>query len=837
MAALSVLLCLSLFICSIAHASGVTDIKGNWAASEIEKALSTGYVKGYPDGSFRPNGGVTRAEFVTMVDSAFQVAPGQGKTSFKDVHSKDWFVKDIQSAVAAGFVNGYPDGTFRPQQTIDRQEAAGMMAKLLNLSGKEGNSNTLGIFSDGSQIDTWARPSVTGLIASGIMSGYPDQTFRPQNIISRAEAVVLINKALAFQFTPVSTQLQVEGDYVNVRSGPGMNNPVIGQAHQGDTLQAMAKSSDDWYQIDYQGGTGWVAGWVVQVYQAAKPLTPTSPATGTTTPTSPATGTTTPTSPATGTTTPTSPATGTTTPTSPATGTTTPTSPATGTTTPTSPATGTTTPTSPATGTTTPTSPATGTNANPGTLNVQVEQSNTGTTVDITGAQGNYQYQEETNPQSLLVTIPGITAVQSPSEIDVGTGGLDKITTSFPVATPGTTTSGTTSGTEPVTTTGTNASVATPGTAQVLISFTAAQAPLLYSIKQGAPGELLITLAPQIYQVQATPISDFVAVSISGTVPLSIQPSTAASSSTQLVFDIAGPALTSSLQSWKQQVNTMGVDSVQISQYQPNLARLVVQVNPDVSYMSGTSADGTQVSLWLQEPAAKKALLANPTSGSVYCGIDLCAYPGDQVMQAWWNDSPFCYTGFYLGPTAYHSDTSFMNKRQVLINQGWGLLPIYVGRQADSEHLDTPTGIADADEAVSLVTDNAFPRNTTIYLDIETGLPLTVNYINYVTSWAREIQGKGYAVGIYCNTKNADQVRSVLPGAAFWVAHYAGYGLPSSALNLANTGVSYAGSWQFASDSSLTYGGYPLTVDIDVSNYHDPSTAPGSSLPGNISMW
>ena len=152
---------------------------------------------------------------------------------------------------------------------------------------------------------------------------------------------------------------------------------------------------------------------------------------------------------------------------------------------------------------------------------------------------------------------------------------------------------------------------------------------------------------------------------------------------------------------------------------------LVAQVTPDVFYTSGTSAGGTQLTLWLQEPAAKKALLANPTSGAVYYGIDLSPYPGDQVMQAWWNDSPFCYTGFYLGPTAYHSDTSFMSKRQTLVNQGWGLLPIYVGRQADSEHLDTPTGIADADEAVSLAVSNAFPLNTTIYLDVETGLPLT----------------------------------------------------------------------------------------------------------------
>jgi uncharacterized protein YraI len=758
--ALCVLFCLSLLICGIAYASGATDIKGNWAAADIEKALATGYVKGYPDGSFRPDAGVTRAEFVAMVDSAFQVPVGQTKNTFKDVHSTDWFARDVQSALAAGFVSGFPDGTFGPQKAIDRQDGASIVAKLLNLSG--GGSLS---FSDAAQIDAWAKPSIAELIAKGIMSGYPDNTFRPQKVISRAEAVVMINKALSYQFTPVTTQLQVAGDYVNVRSGPSTKDPVIGQAQPGDTFQATAITSDDWYQIDYQGMTGWVAGWCVQ---ASQPTTVSSQSSQTTqsTPTAPV-----------------------------------------------NQATGTTTQTNPI-GTTTQTSPSTGTNGiNQGNLNVQVEQVSTGTIVDITGAQGAYQYTEQTNPQSLLVTVPGITAVQSQSEIDIGSGGLDKIITTLPMTTPGTTTSGTTSG---ITTT------TAPGNAQVVISFTVLPTPLTYSVAKGAPGELLITLPPQIYQVQATPISDFVAVNIAGTVSLCVQPSQSAGSSKELVFDITGATLNPALQSWSQTVNAMGVGSLTLSQHTPNVVRLVAQVSPDVFYTSETSAGGTQFTLWLQEPEAKQALLANPSSGNVYYGIDLALYPGDSVMQAWWKSSPFCYTGFYLGPSVYHSDASFMYKRQVLINQGWGLLPIYVGRQADSEHLDTPTGVADANEAVDYAVYNNFPRNTTIYLDIETGSSLAASYMNYVTTWANEIQIRGYDVGIYCSAKTANQIRSALPAAAFWVAHYAWDNLPSSALNPADTGVSYASSWQFTGDSSLTYGGYPLTVDLDASTSPDP---------------
>jgi len=73
-------------------------------------------------------------------------------------------------------------------------------------------------------------------------------------------------KALA-SLTPTTGQLQVAYDTVNVRSGPGTNNARIGQVHLGDLIQAKAESGDGWYQIAWQGGTGWIAGWCVQAYQ------------------------------------------------------------------------------------------------------------------------------------------------------------------------------------------------------------------------------------------------------------------------------------------------------------------------------------------------------------------------------------------------------------------------------------------------------------------------------------------------------------------------------------------------------------------------------------------
>jgi cell wall-associated NlpC family hydrolase len=75
------------------------------------------------------------------------------------------------------------------------------------------------------------------------------------------------NLAYADNVTVDHMQLQVLGDTVNVRSGPGTSNQKVGQVHLGEIVQAKAKSDDNWYQIDFHGETGWIAGWLVQVYQ------------------------------------------------------------------------------------------------------------------------------------------------------------------------------------------------------------------------------------------------------------------------------------------------------------------------------------------------------------------------------------------------------------------------------------------------------------------------------------------------------------------------------------------------------------------------------------------
>jgi len=219
--------------------------------------------------------------------------------------------------------------------------------------------------------------------------------------------------------------------------------------------------------------------------------------------------------------------------------------------------------------------------------------------------------------------------------------------------------------------------------------------------------------------------------------------------------------------------------------------------------------------------------------GAYHYGMDTSIYPGDAAMQTWWNCSPFHYTGFYLAPAPYHPDGSWMDKRPVLLSQGWGFMPVYVGRQADSSYLDPATGASEAEQAASLARCAGFPSQAIIFLDIETAEALSEEHLSYVIPWVNQLRTTGYQAGIYCNSDNANQIRDALfkqhpPGiwrpAEFWVAHYTGCTPLSSIPMPSSSEVPFASVWQFAGDIELTYGGYTIMVDLNTAVYTDPST-------------
>jgi len=125
-------------------AQSFTDVQGSWAQGCISELSQRGIISGYPDGSFRPNAPVTRAEFASMVGKAFPSAPRvRGAAQFVDVSSNFWAYNAISYASQTGFLSGYPGGIFNPAQSIPRAQVLVSLTSGLGYSPSQPVTATL----------------------------------------------------------------------------------------------------------------------------------------------------------------------------------------------------------------------------------------------------------------------------------------------------------------------------------------------------------------------------------------------------------------------------------------------------------------------------------------------------------------------------------------------------------------------------------------------------------------------------------------------------------------------------------------------------------------------
>jgi hypothetical protein len=168
-----------------------TDISGHWAEGNIDKAASIGIVDGYPDGTFRPQQFVTRAEFTAMLIRALSLPQATDiALEFTDSpHIPSWAVPAVSQAISAGIVTGYEDHTFRASKHINRAEMAVMATRTLGVPIDSGKTTS---FADDSEIPSWASPFIAHAVEVGIMQGRGNNRFVPKANATRAEAVTLI---------------------------------------------------------------------------------------------------------------------------------------------------------------------------------------------------------------------------------------------------------------------------------------------------------------------------------------------------------------------------------------------------------------------------------------------------------------------------------------------------------------------------------------------------------------------------------------------------------------------------------------------------------------------
>ena len=161
-----------------------------WFAPRLNTVTHDSYINGTGSAKFGPTASLTRAQAATILYKLLESQnAGPFNTAFSDVSDSAWYAAAVKTLASIGGINGYTDGTFRPNRNVTRAEFVTM---LVNLTGATGSDIS---FSDVSETH-WARNAIAAAAENGWVTGYTDGTFRPGNNITRAEAVVIMNRVL-----------------------------------------------------------------------------------------------------------------------------------------------------------------------------------------------------------------------------------------------------------------------------------------------------------------------------------------------------------------------------------------------------------------------------------------------------------------------------------------------------------------------------------------------------------------------------------------------------------------------------------------------------------------
>ncbi len=171
----------------------------DWTQEYLDTLVSWGVMRGDISGALHGDREITRAEFVTMMNRAYGYTE-PGAHPFTDVPTPAWYYDDISIAYEVGYFDGTSETTASPDDSLTREQAAVLLARNMMLQEKSGE--TLG-FSDSREFSEWSRNLIQSVSDAGVISGYPDGTFRPQGNITRGEVACMLVRAVG---TPIQTE-------------------------------------------------------------------------------------------------------------------------------------------------------------------------------------------------------------------------------------------------------------------------------------------------------------------------------------------------------------------------------------------------------------------------------------------------------------------------------------------------------------------------------------------------------------------------------------------------------------------------------------------------------
>ncbi|MEO0491479.1 MAG: S-layer homology domain-containing protein [Cyanobacteria bacterium J06659_2] len=177
-----------------------SDVPTNyWATNFIDALTGRQMMSGYNDGTFRPDVPVTRAELASQIEAVFRAQSRQNAIAFSDINADYWASGKIQSAVETGFMSGYPEGDFKPDQAVPRVQVFVALASGLGLDSPADADAIVSRYEDADAIPDWAISQIAAATQSGLVVNYPNRDqLQPERPATRAEVAAIMTRALVF---------------------------------------------------------------------------------------------------------------------------------------------------------------------------------------------------------------------------------------------------------------------------------------------------------------------------------------------------------------------------------------------------------------------------------------------------------------------------------------------------------------------------------------------------------------------------------------------------------------------------------------------------------------
>ncbi|MCG9886762.1 MAG: S-layer homology domain-containing protein [Cyanobacteria bacterium] len=217
---------------------------GYWAKEYIDALVARNVLAGFPDGTFRPDAPVTRAQFSSMLQAVYRgnKPTVRNAIGFRDVPSNHWASQSIRTAYELGFLSGYPDSIFLPEQNIPREQVLVALANGLNYRANNPVDQVIsGTFNDGYAISDFARPAIAAATEKRMVVNYPSpSTLNPGRNATRAEVAAFLYQALLSEGRVgaipsayvASYQQQPGGGMTDYRIAAGTSLPVTYERDQ-----------------------------------------------------------------------------------------------------------------------------------------------------------------------------------------------------------------------------------------------------------------------------------------------------------------------------------------------------------------------------------------------------------------------------------------------------------------------------------------------------------------------------------------------------------------------------------------------------------------------------